>query len=483
MLYTKRCDAYVYEEVAEDVTLPDYFPEIRRIVSVRSSAHTNGKYLSDGELECDGDVIYTVLYTSAEGELCHISHTSSFTGHIPMKTEGDIFTPNDVVLSCQSEGASCRVSSPRKITLSSRVKLCAISSVSESLNISCTDGSELRKKTEIVRSVGMVESVHEGEVSGSLRERDGSTLISAVGEICVSETRAAVSETMLSDSRIRFKGEAYLTLLLRDSDGVCYTTRTRESITHDAPLPTGYSKDASCAVFPEVTLTEVKMSEDGEIEWRMEYLLVFDCMDESESEVVCDAYIPTAASEEISRRDIGLMTAVGASSGRLTVNSRLGLTDGGKVIFSCGSGEIDSVEARDGKLYAEGKLKMCCITEKDGEYSAVEGTFPLKYECGGGFSSSACAMKGSVRVCDVSAREDGGEVSLTSEVSISLFALAEKTVSAVSSVTAANDTSGETKSESMIRVYIPDCDEGEWEVEKKFRLGHEARITNGVYVI
>lgn len=480
MLYTKRCDTYVYEEVSEDVTLPDYFPELRRIVSVRSSAHTNGKYLSDGELECDGDVIYTVLYTSADGELCHISHTSAFTGHIPMKTEGEIFTPNDVVLSCQSEGCSCRVSSPRKITLSSRVKLSAISSANEALHISCGDGTEARKKVEKVRSVGMVESVHEGEITGNLHERDGSSLISAAGEICVSDTR-------ISEGRIRFKGEAYLTLLLRDGDGSCYTTRTRESITHEAPLPTGYSKDAVCAVFPNVTLTEVKMSEDGEIEWRMEYALVYDCMDESESEVVCDAYIPTAVSEEVGRRDIGLMTAVGASSGRLTVNTRTelpeGYSGGGKVIFAYGSGEIDSVESHDGKLYAEGKLKMCCIAEKDGEYSAVESTFPLKYECGGGISSAAGSMKCSVKVCDVSAREDGGEVSLTAEVSISLFALAEKTVSAVSSVTAENDNASETKGDCMIRVYIPDCDEGEWEVEKKFRLGREARMVNGVYVI
>ena len=124
MIYQKRCDTENTVDVSEDFVLPDYCPEVRRVLGVTARASVGGKYLSGEELEADGDVTYTVVYMGGEGEICQSSQTSAYTGHIPLKTEeGDRFTPGDIVLSCAAEGVNCRVTSPRRITLSSRVKL------------------------------------------------------------------------------------------------------------------------------------------------------------------------------------------------------------------------------------------------------------------------------------------------------------------------------------------------------------------------
>ena len=44
VLYEKRLDTGTAAEVAEDFTLPDYRPEIRRVAGIRGEAAIDGKY-------------------------------------------------------------------------------------------------------------------------------------------------------------------------------------------------------------------------------------------------------------------------------------------------------------------------------------------------------------------------------------------------------------------------------------------------------
>lgn len=466
MIYQKRCDTENTVDVSEDFVLPDYCPEVRRVLGVTARASVGGKYLSGEELEADGDVTYTVVYMGGEGEICQSSRTSAYTGHIPLKTEeGDRFTPGDIVLSCAAEGINCRVTSPRRITLSSRVKLRALSCRGDEFDLKST----ARQKKKAVKTARVCEIRHEGDVSGEIREREGSTPVTALGEICVSDAR-------ISSGAVKVKGEAYLTVLMRGEDGVYFTSRSRAPIDDEVRLPDSFAdkKDGermTCAVFASVTMTEVKSGEGGTA-WSMEYTIDADVMRESESEITDDAYLPDVTAEEKKTCDIGAVCALGAASGRLTFGGKIKTDEGARHVMSWGSGEVAKVTSSDGKLSAEGEVKLCAIVEKDGEYSLCEGTFPLKYECDGGMAdgSGADMKRCVVRVCDVTAREEGDGLNLTAELSVSVFALSELHETAVTEVTPAGEKTAQDG--SMIRVYVPDSDETDWDVEKKFRLGY-----------
>lgn len=231
MIYQKRCDTENTVDVSEDFVLPDYCPEVRRVLGVTARASVGGKYLSGEELEADGDVTYTVVYIGGEGEICQSSRTSAYTGHIPLKTEeGDRFTPGDIVLSCAAEGINCRVTSPRRITLSSRVKLRALSCRGDEFDLKST----ARQKKKAVKTARVCEIRHEGDVSGEIREREGSTPVTALGEICVSDAR-------ISSGAVKVKGEAYLTVLMRGEDGVYFTSRSRAPIDDEVRLPDSFA--------------------------------------------------------------------------------------------------------------------------------------------------------------------------------------------------------------------------------------------------
>ena len=108
-IYEKRFDTGTLAELSEDFTLPDYQAEVRRILGVRAQAVIDGKYLSGDELEADGSVIYTVCYADPDGQIAEASETSAFTARVPLKSGDDRYSPADLALSTQTDGAVCRL--------------------------------------------------------------------------------------------------------------------------------------------------------------------------------------------------------------------------------------------------------------------------------------------------------------------------------------------------------------------------------------
>ena len=45
-LYIKRFENTASADVTEDISIPDYLPEVRRIVGVHASVTVDGKYLT-----------------------------------------------------------------------------------------------------------------------------------------------------------------------------------------------------------------------------------------------------------------------------------------------------------------------------------------------------------------------------------------------------------------------------------------------------
>lgn len=490
MIYLKRVETEAALDLSEDFVLPDYQPEVRRVIGVRANAYADGKYLSGEELEADGALTYTVLYVGGDGELAQVSETSSFTGHIPLKTEEDRFTPNDTVLSVSADGCSCRVTAPRKITLSSKVRLGLCSSRPAETSLK-TDSAALRRKTAGVSSAGAAEIRHNAEISGEIREREGMRLVSAVGEICVSDVRFA-------GDGVSVKGDAYVNLLLTDPDGSYVTSRSRTPIDESVRLPDGFvpqkgsqqSGDfaSSAAAFPSVTMTEVSLADDGLISWNMEYALDVDCVRKIKSEITDDAYLPESEGEVLTTSELRVIGALGASSGRLTHQQSVKIKPGSSYVFAWGKGEVDKIALKDGRMSVGGNVKISCVVENDGEYSLEESSAPFRFECeamADGEEDGGEIRKVAVNVCDIIARQDGDEVGFTAELSVSVFALSEKITPAVTEITPVESASaGKAKKDrSTIKIYVPDPDESSWSVEKKFRLGCQPEKNEGFYII
>lgn len=502
VISTKRMQSETQQEVSCDVMLPDYRPEIRRVISVEGTASCEGKYLSGDELEIDGSVTYTVLYVGGDGDsaqrLSSLSETAPFTAHIPMKTqngsgEEDRYTPSDIAVSLTAEQCSCRVSAPRKAALLSRVRIGVLSSRECDVSLrSDKNAGEVRRKNRESSSSSVREYRASFECGGEMTEKPGASLVSAKGSVCVSDARVTADG-------VKFTGEAYLDILMRDEGGGYGRKCARAAIDEVIPTDSGAKGDAGqlACVFPEVTMTEVNMSDDGEITWSMEYDAAADVTTRRKADVTEDAYLPGARGEEVKREKISVLDAAAASNGRLTLSHTAAVQQGSgnaKLSAVWGRAECDKPILKNGRVSLSGKLKLgWSLTDGDDTVTG-EGAVPFRYEteaksADGGDEDGAEALlpfsKCAVTLCELGARQDGDKLTFVCEVGISVLAMREREESLLTSVSrraSEEDESGGAH-EAMLCVYVPDDDEDAWAVEKKFRLGHSPDEHGGKYII
>lgn len=497
-LYTKRFDSAAPADVTEDFSLPDYQPEIRRIIGVRAQSSVDGKYLSGEELETDGAVTYTVLYSDPDGGIAQTSQTSSFTCRLPLKGNAgeheesyDRYTAADLVLSCTPENVTCRVTAPRKFTLSSRVKLGLLSQKPADVSLKTPEGMIPRRRTETHRTAAMTEIRKTAEAEGEIREREGVKILFAQGNVCLTDVRPLPGNAR----EIPVKGDAYLTVLLLTPDGTYAAARGRAPVEESIPLPENLPAcgELRAAVFPSVILTELETDGDGGIRWRMEYDLDCEVLRCGEAEVTADAYLPTCE-EQLAMAEVSSFGPAAAVNGRLTVSASVKLPPERSYVCAWGSGTAEKCAVRGGRLYLDGAVKLCVVTAGGGDAAAEEVTVPLRYECeaaDGAWDAEdgEIARKVQVTVTEVNARaergSDGDLLSLSAELAIAAAALESETVHAAVSIApiAGAEPAENGRRKSGIRVYVPDAGESAWDVEKRFRLGREAKPEGHVYVI
>ena len=475
ILYTPKFHGSGYADVTEDVSIPDYIPEVRRIVGVRANPTVDGKYMAGDALEIDGNVTYTVLYVGGDGGLSQLSQTTPYTGRIPVQED----VPAHVITaSANAEQINCRVTGPRKLTLSSRVKLNAMAQGETDASVKIPDRSHVRRKTGSCTTASLIEVRGSGEASGEIREKEGTKLIMASAELAVSDVRLGSPA-----GRITIKGDVYLTALSVTPDGVCVTSRSRAPVEETLPLPEEADTASSrAAAFGSVVLIEVDAGDDGVMQWRTEYDIDCAVMKIAESEITADAYT-VGWEDEMAVENTDCCTPAGCVNGRLTTSATAGLRPGMTCICGWGTVTGEKCAIRGGKMVVEGTVKLECVSAGNGETVTDEVQIPLKYECDAVPGAEDCenlTAKVKAAVTEVTVRPEGDTLNLTAELAIAAAALGKKSVSYVSCVTGKSPVN---EKKNLLRVYIPDPGETAWEVEKRFRLKDEAKMEGKAYVV
>ncbi len=478
ILTTKRFDTTHTVEVTEDFSLPDYIPEVRRVVGVRANANVDGKYLNGDELEADGVVSYTILYMGGDGGLSAAPLDSSFSGRIPVRSaEGDVFGVEDIALSAAADNVVCRVTAPRRLTLSSKVKLRMFSQ----RTVDCGAGLEaesgempVRLKKETVPYAALKAHRANIECGGELREREGTKVISASGCLNMGEAKVVAEGIAVS-------GEARISLLLLTPDGVYTTAKGRSAV--DMTLPCESGSLITAAAYGRCLMCEVDVAEDGLITWNMECDIDCDGVYGGEGEVSTDGYCTTCA-ETCTYADTATLSALRGVNGRLTVAGTKSVRSGMSVAGSFGRGTFERAEMNGGKLVLTGNATITAILCGDGEAVSEEMVLPVRYECDAdGRGVENIAGKCEIGVWDCTARCDGETLSVTAELGINGVFLGERNVRTLAAITPDTEHSA-TRRRNVMTVCVPDGTETEWDIMKRYRVAEGAPKRSGkVYII
>ena len=71
-------------ECTADGTVPDYLPEIRRVLSVRAEAIPGGQYTGQNRAECAGSCRFAILYADPDGIISSVEAVGDFECSVPL---------------------------------------------------------------------------------------------------------------------------------------------------------------------------------------------------------------------------------------------------------------------------------------------------------------------------------------------------------------------------------------------------------------
>jgi hypothetical protein len=208
------------EETAETI-VPDYCPDIARIIDTEGTVFLHSRELRDGRAEVAGTVRVTVLYTpEGEGGIRALDFTIPFSG----ETDGRAMT-DCVCLQAETETEflETRMLNPRKVFTHCKL-VTRLTGYRKAPLCCCTDAEAapelcLEKRQE-TQNTTLVTRITEKDFTFT-DEIDLSPGKEGASEVLLSRTAAEVTETKIVGNKLILKGLFRVSLLCRTAAGQC----------------------------------------------------------------------------------------------------------------------------------------------------------------------------------------------------------------------------------------------------------------------
>ncbi len=475
-------------ECGEEFTLPDYYPEVRRVVSTLCRVLPEGWYEGGDSGEQSGVVTFTVIYLGDDGSLRAVPLTSDYTAtvQLPPSDGGEALLSADTAV----ENVTCRATGPRRLSLKARLRTTVTGNLYRDVEASVTDMAggaptaaekiSIQTLEESIPTMRRGKGKTTGTVSGEFRERAGTKPVMCDGEI-------TVNEASVSDGSVILRGEAVLWCICFGADGLYCKVTSKSPFEERIPLE-GDVKSGSARGWGRCASATVKDSEDGVLLWDMEYDLECEAVESVTEKCAADMY-STVCNGHTESGECESLAPVKCGNGRLTLTGtsrRSGTaTTGDYIIGSFGKAVADKVEAVGTRLTVSGVAEVRVLICGGGEVAEEAVKLPFRYECDSGDSSGGELMwRCDCAVVDSSVSLDGESVRVTAELCISIFAAERTRVRYVAKLEL--DRAGDTEeSGGRIRIYYPTEDETPWDIAKKYRIPRNAvgdTVSDGVII-
>ncbi len=482
-------------EVTEEFTLPDYLPEIRKILSCTAEPLPENKYVDGPSVESSGIVVYSVLYLGDGPELCSAPLQSEYSVKIPVRGGTDGLGARDAGVMTSCDAVTCRATGPRTLTVTSKIVTSVLATVHERAEPSVTAVSGGEKIDPTPADLMSMEYLRRpvrcstarfygttGDVSGELAVPSRAGEEEIVAPAVVRCTGAAhVTDVTAAGNGLSVKGEVRVRVLMSGPDGKYFSVDSSAPF-EDRIDPGGdFSPEADSggAAFARLASLSVGDAGGGRFTWTAEYDIDGEIWETRDGEAVCDAYSVKYA-DEPDLTDVDAVRFICGIDATFSAGSSVpaGQSRGKTVISSTGRVTGCRADVRDdGTVVFSGNCTVTAILAGDGSASSEDVTFPVKYERSAPAHDSGISVAPDVRavmkVISSSARLDGDRLSADAEIAIEASASARERIRTVSGVTLKKDEPAETDG-NVIRLYYPDEGETAWDIAKRYRVSPES---------
>lgn len=456
----------VTTDLSGDFTLPDYHPEIKRLLKVSASVLPPAKYIGDSEGEFSGNIDYFVTYTGSDNQIYCAPLTTEYKITVPMEKNELTLVNMSADAEITPENVGGRVTSPRKLNIKCRLKTRARMygdmPIDSSYASMSEDNQVLFGKERISRrTFTQSEVIHLSDEIIQGRDEEV-RVISAEGHVLVSEVSCA-------NGAVNVKGEVYLKLIMcREPDGVPYTALRRLPLSETVMLD---GADNSCEANARGSVCEMNINvEDDRVVIDLGVILEMSVCKNEDVVYVKDLY-STTNKTDCTYREIPTLREGRAFNSNFTQSDSMtleeaGLTPEHKIVDITGYAYPESAVLDGERWVFSGKTRFSVLAEKDGEYSNAELELPYRYSIdsknieGENFYASAVA-----EVISARARLDGERIGVDAEVMMCGVISKTENTRMLDSVSFGEES--ESRGGEYI-IYYPSKTDSLWSVAKRY---------------
>ena len=433
------CDKTVTSEVTGDFSLPDYQPEIKRLLRVSATVQPPSHYVGGGHAEFSGAVDFCVLYAGNDGRVYCFPTSAEYGFRLPMEAGADFDLSEGLLCyaDCEAENVISRVCGPRRISVKCRIgaRVKAYGNYvlehkrQGTLPAGCAQQTLLRESEAGVCGYG---------VSAQLTLSDEILPDGMSGQeewrIVSGDAQVVINEARCENARVATRGEVILKVMLqRESEGSLPESFWRK-IPFESDVPVeGLAPGGEAAVTGCCTELGLGM-ETGRVLCDVRILLQAKTWHRQTLSYVSDWYA-TGCESECSAAEVCHPLVLRCVNGSVTQNESLSLEEAGMakdshIVDIAGVVLPDRVACERGRVVVTGKCRYTLILlTPDGEMSAKDIELPLRYVADAPVQADAPVdCETILRLLSVKARCDAQRLTVDAEIGVSLALTGKKII-------------------------------------------------------
>ncbi len=479
----KASDEY---EISEEYILPDYLPDIRKLLLIKAKIEENDAFIEEGKAEYGGDVVFNVVYLGDTGQVKCVTQSYPYTNIISLESIYD-----DSIINSRTtvRNRSVRAVSPRKLLLKAKAvtditvrnKLCVSPRLTGSTGVE--DEFTLERKTDLIDSVNFIQ-FNESDIRVSEDvEYKGKNPIS---ELIYYDADVFTTDCKYNDGRMYLKGNARVCCLVacnaggEDTDYELIEKNIPIEHTSEVRLPINNS---DCFAILELGAFECGVANDSYGESRV-----------LEIDFACRANITAVANEKTMFTDDVFSTAYKyantykkvdteklikcacanfSADGNSEIPKAEG-TDFDRVVMSLAEADMALSEITNGKMVFSGDCNVkAVVLDKNNGYITSDFSFPIRFEM-------SCDNIEKYRymcrcnVLDSRVTLDGSKINANVEIGLNFAMFEEVSANTVSQISIDKSSPLNTEKEKVMILYYPEGNEDLWSVAKKYGVSRGA---------
>ena len=461
----------VNTDISEEMTLADYYPEIRKMLYLRCSLLPPSKFISGNKIDVNGVADYTVVYLSADGQICSVPFLAEYSFSLPIENMSEFEISEGVTVMAHSvcESSSVRVSSPRRLQIRSHLRtslgawgkrICAAQ-----IN-GIENGDSIERLSASLRSIECF-----CESSDVITLTDEYRLPELNSRVSVAEGRVSISDYRTEEDGIRVRGEILIDLLISTCEGCPEAVQRKLPFDVTTELDgIELGDDISLRVSGNVTDLSVNVEEDtAQIEANA--VLEICCFGTRELEYTADVFSVEQKCEcQYRELDIPNLLYNGrlshTQSDRVSAEE-LGLFDDARIVDVHAYAVVEGIDREEEKIKLRGTCKYNVVYERGGEYASSEVKLPFACDLDIESFDELTGFDAIVDDITVRAKRDGDFISFDPQMALSATLWGIEKVRILESAEFGEPIE---KQNSAFIVCYPTPEDNAWSIAKRYSV-------------